>query len=132
VWFDDGTNGSLLLAPDQRIAAVGYAMVAGSASQVLLQDVWAASVQPVFAWGRNQAGQTSVKDSLGSVAAIAAGGEFSLALLGDGTVEAWGDDGSGQATVPGGLTQVTQVSAGLAHALARKSDGTVEAWGSDS
>jgi formylglycine-generating enzyme required for sulfatase activity len=30
VWFDDGTaNGSQLLTPDQRLAAVGYAMVAG-------------------------------------------------------------------------------------------------------
>ena len=28
VWFDDGTNGSQLLTPDQRIASVGYAMVA--------------------------------------------------------------------------------------------------------
>ncbi len=30
VWFNDGTNGSQLLTPDQRIASVGYAMVAGS------------------------------------------------------------------------------------------------------
>jgi formylglycine-generating enzyme required for sulfatase activity len=30
VWFDDGMNGSQLLTPDQRIAAVGYAMVASS------------------------------------------------------------------------------------------------------
>jgi N-acetylneuraminic acid mutarotase len=30
VWFDDGTNGSQLLTPDQRIAAVGYAMIAGT------------------------------------------------------------------------------------------------------
>ena len=30
VWFDDGTNGSQLLTPDQRIAAVGYAMMAAS------------------------------------------------------------------------------------------------------
>lgn len=30
VWFDDGTNGSQQLAPDQRIAAVGYAIVAGN------------------------------------------------------------------------------------------------------
>jgi len=30
VWFDDGTaNGSQLLSPDQQIAAMGYAMVAG-------------------------------------------------------------------------------------------------------
>jgi N-acetylneuraminic acid mutarotase len=28
VWFDDGENGSQQLAPDQRIAAVGYAMMA--------------------------------------------------------------------------------------------------------
>jgi hypothetical protein len=31
VWFDDGVNGSQLLSPDQRIAAVGYALVASSA-----------------------------------------------------------------------------------------------------
>ena len=30
VWFDDGTHGSQLLAPDQRIAAVGYAMMAST------------------------------------------------------------------------------------------------------
>ena len=29
VWFDDGANSSQLLTPDQRLAAVGYAMVAG-------------------------------------------------------------------------------------------------------
>ena len=28
VWFNDGANGTQLLAPDQRIAAVGYAMMA--------------------------------------------------------------------------------------------------------
>lgn len=32
VWFNDGINGFQLLAPDQRIAAVGYAMVAGTVS----------------------------------------------------------------------------------------------------
>jgi hypothetical protein len=30
VWFDDGTNGSQLLTPDQRLAAVGYAIMAGN------------------------------------------------------------------------------------------------------
>ena len=30
VWFDDGTHGSQMLAPDQRIAAVAYALVAGT------------------------------------------------------------------------------------------------------
>lgn len=28
VWFNDGTNGSQLLTPDQRVASVGYAMMA--------------------------------------------------------------------------------------------------------
>src|SRR6185503_18358800 len=32
VWFNDGTNGSQLLTPDQRIAAVGYAVMAGNVS----------------------------------------------------------------------------------------------------
>lgn len=30
IWFNDGTNGSKLLSPDQRIAPVGYAQVAKS------------------------------------------------------------------------------------------------------
>jgi hypothetical protein len=34
VWFNDGTNGSQLLTPDQRIAAVGYAIMAGNAATV--------------------------------------------------------------------------------------------------
>src|SRR5665213_104436 len=29
VWFNDGAHGSQLLTPDQRIAAVGYALMAG-------------------------------------------------------------------------------------------------------
>lgn len=34
VWFNDGTHGSQLLSPDQRIAAVGYAVTAASAASV--------------------------------------------------------------------------------------------------
>ena len=30
VWFNDGTNASQLLTPDQRLSAVGYAMTAGT------------------------------------------------------------------------------------------------------
>jgi hypothetical protein len=30
VWFNDGTHGSQMLTPDQRIAAVGYAVIAGN------------------------------------------------------------------------------------------------------
>jgi hypothetical protein len=43
VWFNDGTNGSQLLTPDQRIAAVGYAFMAdnikdGAITSAKLQD----------------------------------------------------------------------------------------------
>ncbi|MEO5721446.1 MAG: hypothetical protein ABIR71_08260 [Chthoniobacterales bacterium] len=30
IWFNDGTTGSQLLPPDQRLAAVGYSMTAGT------------------------------------------------------------------------------------------------------
>lgn len=32
VWFNDGTNGSQLLSPDQRVTSVGYAMAAATLS----------------------------------------------------------------------------------------------------
>jgi len=51
VWFSDGTNGFQQLAPDQRIAAVGYAMMAANvvdgsitASQLAPNAVTAASI----------------------------------------------------------------------------------------
>lgn len=63
----------------------------------------------VWAWGTNRYGQADpslnaapivdkpVKiDGLSNVKAIAAGANFSLALLNDGTVRAWGDNNSGQ------------------------------------
>lgn len=46
VWFDDGTNGSELLTPDQRIASVGYAMTAGSAETVTDGAITAAKIAP--------------------------------------------------------------------------------------
>lgn len=35
VWFDDGTNGFQALAPDQRVVAVGYALMAATAEQAV-------------------------------------------------------------------------------------------------
>jgi alpha-tubulin suppressor-like RCC1 family protein len=127
VWFNDGTHGFQHLAPDQRLAAVGYALVAEKVSQVMLSEVVAAPVKPVIAWGNNSQGQTTVPAPLADVAAIAAGESHSLALLKNGTVIAWG----GSMTVPGGLTNVTAIAAGTAHNVARKSDGTVIAWGAN-
>ena len=66
---------------------------------------------------------------LTGVTAIAAGGGFSLALRGDGTVVAWGDDLFGQTEVPAGLSGIMAIGAGTYHALAVRTDGTVVQWG---
>ena len=83
------------------------------------------------------------------VVAIAAGGAYSLALCGDGTVAAWGENGWGQLgdgdlidphRMPVMVNAASNVSAlygktvvaiaaGYAHSLALCSDGTVAAWG---
>lgn len=111
----------------------------------------------VLAWGDDSHGQlgdgklsanhdaevpVAVKHVSDAIA-VAAGGEHSLALLGNGTVEAWGANDDGQlgdgttrdsdvpVLVPG-LTGVTAVSAGDQFSLALLGNGTVEAWGDDS
>ncbi|MEX2237778.1 MAG: RCC1 repeat-containing protein, partial [Dehalococcoidia bacterium] len=78
-----------------------------------------------------------------AIAAGAAGGAHSLALLSDGTVRAWGYDLFGQLGDGGtntdqptpvavsGLATVTAIAAGGNHSLALLSDGTVRAWGYD-
>jgi len=116
----------------------------------------------VVAWGNNKSGELgdgsapidhntpTPVSGLGThsgVRAIAAGGSFSLALKGDGTVLAWGNNKSGQLgdgdapndhhspVAVDGLgpgSGIIGVAAGNAHALAVKSDGTVLAWGLNS
>ena len=73
VWFDDGTaNGSQLLTPDQRIAAVGYAMVAGGlapgatipASQVVSPPPGMALIPAgVFTMGNSVAADTDITNA---------------------------------------------------------------------
>ena len=79
--------------------------------------------------------------------AVAAGSEFSLALLSDGTVRSWGLNDSGQlgnqyprssptainvfASDGTNLSGVKAISAGAAHSLALKQDGTVWSWGNN-
>jgi alpha-tubulin suppressor-like RCC1 family protein len=111
----------------------------------------------MMGWGANREGQLGNNSTtssrvpvaivnfltIGGVTAIAAGGEFSLALLTNGTVLAWGANEEGQlgngkttrATTPGpvkSLSNVTAIAAGGEFALARLSNGTVMSWGSSS
>lgn len=127
VWFSDGIHGFQHLAPDQRLAAAPYALSATSVDEVLLSDVIAPALDPVFAWGRNRDGQTTVPE-LSKVAAVAAGSDHSIALLKAGTLVQWGS----VAAIPSGLEGVTHLAAGTAHNLVRKSDGSLVAWGDNS
>ena len=74
---------------------------------------------------------TNCPPDLGEVKAIAAGKDYSLALLKDGSVRGWGTTyGSYNPTnVPSDLAGVVAIAAGDRHGLALKADGTVRAWG---
>jgi len=83
---------------------------------------------------------------LDDVTAVAAGTNFTLALLADGTVRSWGENtwgelgdgthaglwGTMRTTVQvSGLTGVIAIAAANAHALALLGNGTVMAWGNN-
>ena len=93
-------------------------------------------VSPVTAWGSESNGSTnapvSVPPGLSNLVAIAAGGEFDLALGEDGRVISLGNFNSRtsyQLVVPAGLRDVVSIAAGDSHALALTADGRVTSFG---
>jgi alpha-tubulin suppressor-like RCC1 family protein len=94
------------------------------------------TVTATFSEAMNPATITSGSFTVSRVAgikAIAAGGNHTMALKGDGTVATWGDL---SATVPAGLTGVTAIDTGaidtgVSHTVALKDDGTLVAWGNN-
>lgn len=109
-----------LLAAFSRVEAAPVIVIEEPAGTPLFGNA-------LVGWGRNDYGQ-SVTEGLNGVKSMAAGGNFTMALLGDGTVLGWGDV-TGNLAVPAGLSDITAIAAGLGHVLALKSDGTVIAWG---
>ncbi len=73
-------------------------------------------------------GLTYVPSKLTSIAAIATGGRYILALDSTGKVWGWGDDIFSGPTIPNGLPKIKQISAGL-HSLALSETGKVYGWG---
>ncbi|MBI4493165.1 MAG: hypothetical protein HY690_10285 [Chloroflexi bacterium] len=149
----DGTSGNVRYSPVLVSDVVGMrAMAGGSAHSLALSPRFLSTGGAVWAWGDNSYGQlgdgttvisrsTPVQASgPTSVAAIAAGAYYSLALTHDGTVWDWGDNtygqlGDGSSTSRStpdkvtGVTGVTAIAAGWYHSLALKPGGTVWAWG---
>jgi hypothetical protein len=124
--------------------ATNYAVAARSS--ILEPTSWHALSQPwadidfVAGWGQDNYGKATPPQGLSDVAAIAAGSNHSLALLGDGTVTGWGRPSSGLpqydtyyeiAIPPAGLANVTAIAAGGDFSLALLGDGTVVGWGRD-
>jgi alpha-tubulin suppressor-like RCC1 family protein len=137
-----GSRGAVWLACLAAVLAASGAL-AGTASATPGVAAWGAGAEGELGTGSNGNASTfSGVSELHEVTSVAAGGNFSLALLGDGSVMSWGGNGDGQlgtgkagesqlpVAIPG-LEGVTEVSAGTQHALALLSDGTVEAWGED-
>ncbi|MFC0038330.1 S8 family serine peptidase [Actinomadura rayongensis] len=108
----------------------------------------------VWTWGDNTHGQLGTGTTTNSaypvrvpglvnVVAVAAGGDYTLALKDDGTVWAWGDNAHGQLgdgttterhtpVQVSGITTAKAIAAGPGgHALAVLADGTVRAWGAN-
>jgi alpha-tubulin suppressor-like RCC1 family protein len=162
-WGDNsaGELGDAMLTPSLT-AVSAITAAAGTASVVALSaggrhDLALLSNGRVLAWGDDTYGQLgngsgssnddaevpTIVKGLSGVVAVAAGGEHSLALLSNGTVEAWGANDDGQlgdgttrhsdvpVPVPD-LTGVTAISAGDQFSLALLANGTVEAWGDNS
>jgi hypothetical protein len=126
-WGANGQLGAFAYAPTNIVAIAGGGIsgLAVTAEQgTAMYWRWSSSPAP-------PTNATSYPIQTDTVA-VAAGENFFLALLTNGTVMAWGETNFvdiGQTSVPPGLTNVVAIFAGPRYGLALRSDGTVEGWG---
>lgn len=123
VWLFMVYRGEFLSKPMQRYLTGGGAILL--ACLLLVPSVRA----QVTGTGLNQYGQASVPTAALTGVKVAAGREFSMAMMNGGMVVAWGYNADNRATPPAGLNGVVSLSAGIYHTLALKGDGTVAGWG---
>lgn len=71
VWFDDGVNGFQLLAPDQRIVSVGYAMTADAAQTAMTANMANSATTAGTAMAVADGAITSAKLASGAVTSTA-------------------------------------------------------------
>ncbi len=102
VWFNDGTNGSQVLSPDQRIAAVGYAVMAANVADGAVTSSKIAS---------GAVGSTQIAAGAVGTTQIAAGG-VSASQIADSAITA-AKIGSGQVVKSiNGLSDALTLAAG--------------------
>ncbi len=152
-------SGCMVTPPSATIIdAVSVAQTPGTVSAGRVHTLaYGGSSNRVWAWGTNASGQLGTGGTVDSfvpvrvldgsaqlsqVAAVAAGGEFSLALKGN-QVVSWGNNFFGQLGVGSGMvfvtspqtmttfSDVTSIAAGFWHGLLLRSNGEVWAWGRD-
>lgn len=81
----------------------------------------------ILCWGKNDWGQATAPNTLGTVLNVAAGFDHSCALRTGGAVVCWG--GPIGTRVPGTLGPAKQVVTGYTRSCAIKADDTVQCWG---
>ncbi|MBL9032855.1 MAG: hypothetical protein JNM80_14260 [Phycisphaerae bacterium] len=82
----------------------------------------------IVGWGQGVGGNGNLTPPTGSDwVEVAAGYQFCIGRLSDGSVKGWGRNDVGQATPPTGT--FVSVSAGYNHAMALKANGDVVVWG---
>jgi len=114
VAWGDNTNGQCILPGNIRFA---HYVSAGLTHNVALTDLG------MQAWGRNNAGQSTVP-SLSDAVTVQAGEDYTIYVDSRGEVIYWGN-----APLYFSYTNAATISTRKQHGLVLKNDGTVAAWG---
>jgi len=136
------TTGNFTWFPEQVSGLTGVTSVCPGPMHALAVENGGTPQAQVYAWGLNDSLQvandsTTIHSSpaavpgLAGTVQLAAGSEFSAALLDDGTVQYWGMGRQSPIQIAY-LAGITAIAAGYDFLVALKVDGTVWTWGNNS